>query len=218
MTDDAAARWNTRYRGLETEASSAALELRPPASLRRLEPFLPAPTVAVDLAGGNGGGALWLAERGFDPVLVDVSDVALTQASDVAALRSLPLRTACVDLAGWPLATILDEVPADVGLVTCFHYLNRALLSSIGAGLPPGAVFMAAIATETNLERNARPSARFLLKPGELAALVLGDGSPGTELEVLHSNEGWTDTGHHEAELVVRRSGASTSVAHTLNP
>jgi hypothetical protein len=211
MTDDAA-RWNTRYRAA-AEETGGALSLTPPAALCRNAQHLPTTGLAVDLAGGNGGGALWLAERGLDTVLVDVSEVALAQAAEAAANRSLALVTACVDLADRPLTDVVDEVTAagvvasgqTIDLITCFHYLDRTLLASVVDGLPSGAIFMAAIATVTNQERNARPSARFLLQPGELAALVVGSDDASTQLDVLHRHEGWNDTDHHEAELVVRR-------------
>jgi hypothetical protein len=59
---------------------------------------------------------------------------------------------------------------------------------------------VAAVATTTNLERHRRPPARFLLDPGELARLVVGDRA--SRLRVHHRREGWADD-RHRAEIAV---------------
>lgn len=208
------ARWNARYKGVTPH-------VRPPEALRRLAEFLPDAGLAIDLAGGTGGGALFMAARGLPSVVVDVSDVAISQAGQQAARAAAPVSSLRLDIAEATMADLLSdpalttligdqavagsgaEVGAGVGIVTCFHYLQKRLLRSVADGLPPGARFMAAIATTINLERNERPSARFLLKPGELRRLVAPDGED--RLTVLHDEEGWHDGDHHEAELVVER-------------
>jgi hypothetical protein len=193
-------RWNERYRERDAEAPGA--EVHPPSPLVRMATMLPPGGVAVDLAGGDGGGALFLAERGFATTLVDVSDVALERAARLAEHRHLELRTERFDLAGLGLGRVLELLgPPPPDVVTCFHHLQRPLLASVADDLPPGALFLAAIATTTNLERHERPPARFLLEPGELVELVVGDGS---QLQVLHRREGWADD-RHRAEIVVRR-------------
>lgn len=170
--------------------------------------------MAVDLAGGNGAGALWLAGRGFTSVLVDVSDVALAVAADRALANGVDLRTHRLDLAGLTLGSVLDRLPDGpaVSVIGCFHYLNRGLLASVADDLPPGATFLASIATVTNLERHTKPSARFLLEPGELHQLVTGVGHSdhGSDLTVIHHFEGWNTDGTNEAEIVVRRTRHSS--------
>lgn len=193
-------RWNDRYR--EREAEDPSAEVGPPAPLPRLATMLPPGGTAVDLAGGDGGGAIFLAEHGFDTTLVDVAEVALERAARRAEHLNLALRTERMDLAGLRLGQVLDRLgPPPPDVVTCFHHLQRPLLASVAQDLPPGSLFLAAIATRTNLERHDRPPARFLLKPGELFELVAGDGSA---LQVLHRREGWADD-RHRAEIAVRR-------------
>ncbi len=214
-------RWNDRYR---EQANRVAAEtdgrdgdqpddrLAPPRALSTLGRHLPDTGTAVDLAGGTGDAALTYARSGLRAVLVDVSDVAL----DVARSRSDALDTNLVavqlDLTDLNLAAAIDAVVAagatePVTAVSCYHYLNRPLLASVADQLPVGAVFLAAIATVTNLERNERPSGRFLLERGELHELVVGSPTGSVSpLEVLHWSEDWNDGGHHEAVLAVRRS------------
>lgn len=202
---DDRSRWNARY-----QDQTATTELpSPPGALVRYGHHLPEAGVGLDLAGGRGGGALWLARRGLQAVLVEVSDVAIELAAEAARAADLALKTVQLDFTGLTLGQILDRTEgsgntAPVRAVTCFHYLQRELLGSVARDLPVGATFMAGIATTTNLERNPRPSARFLLQPGELEQLVTGD-QRAPRLEILHSEEGWDDSDHHEAVLVVRR-------------
>ena len=198
-------RWNERYEARAGARSSSGDDLAPapPAPLRRLAGVLPRQGRAVDLAGGDGGGGLLLAERGLDTIVVDVSDVGLQQAAAFATSRELPLRTVVLDLAGRRLGQALERAGASSpSVVTCFDYLDRDLLASVPADLPAGCRFVAAIATTTNLERHRRPSARYLLRPGELAGLVGGSGR--RSLAVLHRREGWADD-RHRAEIVVER-------------
>lgn len=210
---DDRAKWNERYRrraGAERRSEGGggdptAEDVVPPPALVRLARFLPGAGRAIDLAGGRGDGALFLARRGLAATVVDISDVALAQAAERAAAMGLAVETVNADLGSADLATVLDLAAGSgppPAVITCFRYLQRRLLASVGRDLPPGSRFIVAVATTANLERHARPSARFLLEPCELDELVVAGHR---DLQVLHRSEGWTPTGHHEAELVVRR-------------
>jgi SAM-dependent methyltransferase len=178
-------RWNERY-----EAEQGV----PPPSpwLESLDPLLPRRGRALDAGGGSGRNALWLAARGLDVTLADVSDVALDRAREEARARGLPLAIARVDLE--------EEAPppGPWDLVVCLYFLHRPLLAALPAILAPGGLLVVAHATRRNLERHARPGPRHVLEEGELAGLVRG-------VEVLRSEEGWLEGGRHEARLVARR-------------
>ena len=74
-------RWNARY--LE-EA-----ETPPPSPfLLALDGVLPRRGRALDVAGGSGRNALWLARRGLDVTLADVSDVAERKLEAIRAYKS----------------------------------------------------------------------------------------------------------------------------------
>lgn len=201
-------RWNDRYRARETEHPSAAPNAQPPAApapLLRLRSLLPTSGRAVDLAGGDGGAALFLADRGLSVTVVDVADVALDRVRAFTDGTDPAVTTARLDLSGRPLAEVLDAVgPPAPALVTCTNYLDRILLASVADGLPAGARFAAAIATTANLERHDRPTPRFLLAPGELEELVVGRAAG--RLRLLHRREGWAED-RHRAELVVEAVG-----------
>lgn len=178
-------RWNRRYRdeGAITEPSSF---------VEVLAPHLPAGGRALDVAGGGGRHALWLAGRGFDVTLVDVSDEGVALARRRAAAADLMVRAERLDLESQPL----PAGPWDVMLV--FHYLQRDLFPALREALAPGGVLAAAIATRRNLERHDRPPAEYLLDEGEAPGLAAG-------LEVVSYTEGWGDEGRHEARLIARR-------------
>jgi trans-aconitate methyltransferase len=77
--------------------------------------------LAVDLGGGQGRHALYLASLGFDVELVDLSETALAQAQRSASGAGLPLRTRCSNIAFY-------QPPAEVKVVVAalvFHLPAR---------------------------------------------------------------------------------------------
>jgi tellurite methyltransferase len=153
--------------------------------------LLPRSGQALDIAGGTGRNALWLAENDWEVTIADVSDVALKLAADRATELDLLLTTMLGDLSTGPL----PGGPWD--LVMVFHYLDRALLPRIESVLKPGGALVGALATATNLERNDRPPFPYLLEDGELPSLL-------GELKLLEYEEGWLDD-RHDARFVARR-------------
>lgn len=153
--------------------------------------LLPDAGRALDVAGGTGRNAIWLAQRGWDVTIADISDVALVFALERAASLHVPLETSLTDLGNEPL----PEGPWD--LVTLFHYLDRDLLMAVVGALRPGGALIGALATVSNLERNDRPPLPYLLEDGELPGLM-GD------LELVRYEEGWQDD-RHDARFVARK-------------
>jgi tellurite methyltransferase len=183
-------RWNERH--------SRELRGEPSPFVTSLDGLLPRRGLALDAGGGAGRHALWLARRGLDVALADVSDVALGLAADVAGREGLALRTLRIDL---------EEAPFPAGpwdVVVCTYFLHRPLFDAFPSALAPGGWLVFAHATRTNLERNPRPGPRHLLEDGELRTLVRG-------LEVVRCEEGWFEEGRHEARLVARRPAPGPS-------
>lgn len=175
-------KWETRYR----EGRGYGGE--PDPFLDEAAAWLPRTGRALDLAGGMGRHAAWLAAHGFEVTLADISAAALTQAAERADLEGWRLETLEVDLD--------DSFPAgpwDVVLVS--RFLVRAHLGALVASLAPGGWLVLVHPTRRNLERHDKPSLEWLLEPGELA-----EGVPG--LATVHHDEGWTDRGRHEIRYV----------------
>ena len=148
----------------------------------------------MDVAGGAGRHAVWLAEQGLTVTLADISRVALDRAERLAAERQVALITAHRDLE----ADGLPTGPWDVILI--HHFLDRPILAAAVNALEQGGVLIFCQPTLRNLERHERPGSQFLLGEGELAEMVSG-----WPLEVLLLDEGWGTDGRHEARLVGRR-------------
>ena len=129
---------------------------------------------------------------GLDVTVADVSDVGLIQATQRCLAEDLKISTIEIDLE-------TESIPAGRwDVITVANYLQRDLFESLVDHLAEDGVIGVVIATETNLERNERPSRGFLLDRRELPALIPG-------VETLHVSESWRDNGRHEAHFVGRR-------------
>jgi len=186
MDEGVRERWDRRWaRGCHSDGE-------PPDWLEEIEAFGSAGGRALDIASGAGRVALWLARRGFEVAATDVSAVALARCRAAVEAEKLAVQSLEIDLESQPL----PRGPWDV--ITCFHYMQREIFPDLRAALSLGGLLVAEIATRRNLERNQRPSARFLLELGELRRLL-------APLEVVHYCEGWFE-GYHVARGVARRS------------
>lgn len=183
-------RWNTRW-----QERSAEGQPRPPSAwIVSLDWIFPRRGRALDLAGGAGRHALWMARRGLDVTIADVSEVGLDLARRAARAAGLALSTVEVDFGDGPV----PRGPWDA--VVVYHYLQRSLFAGIAAELAPGGLFAFCHPTLANLERHAQPGPRFLLDPGEAPLLIERAG-----LEIVSSTEMWSESGRHEARVVSRR-------------
>lgn len=188
MTDRERDEWNQRYRdGSHTRTDPDPLLVA--AYGDYISPLQPAPGHALDLAGGPGRHALWLAERGWSVDLIDISAAALAR----AAARSPKLHTIQHDLS--------DGLPphlARYDLILNFFFLERPLFTEIPALLAPGAILIFKTYTELQpvLSHGASPShPMHLLQRNELLRAFSG-------LELLFYRETVTEKG--TAELIAR--------------
>jgi 2-polyprenyl-3-methyl-5-hydroxy-6-metoxy-1,4-benzoquinol methylase len=179
-------KWNDKY------LASSGPATQPSPLITALEPHLPETGRALDIAGGAGRHAIWLARRGLQATLVDVAQAGLRIAEQRAAETGVSLTTLELDLeqAAFPAG------PWD--LLLSSHYLQRSLFPLYPEQLSPGGILICLQPTLTNLERHPKPSARFLLQPKELPGLV-------PDLEILHYREGWLEGNRHEAILAARK-------------
>ena len=132
---EASSFWNNRYAGQDfifgTEPNSFLAEK---ASLIQSGPVL-------CLGEGEGRNAVHLAALGHAVTAVDLSEVGLTKARQLAATRGLKIETVAADLATYEI-----EHGKWSGVVSIFLHLppelRRRLLAEVARGLAPGGVFV----------------------------------------------------------------------------
>jgi len=190
MEDNARVEWDRRY----SEGSHRSLTPDPfllSAYEDFVAPTFPKPGLALDLAGGVGRHALFLAERGWDVTLMDISKTGLAEARQQAEQRKLRITFEQRDLTDGLLpATAFD-------LILVFFYLERSLFPQIAAALKPGGILLYKTYTREQLRLGGGPThPMHLLESNELLRAFAG-------LRILHYHESIRDKA--VAELVARR-------------
>lgn len=161
---------------------------------------------ALDIAGGAGRNAVWLAERGWRVKLIDISDVALRMAREKfevmkkassakpknSSVRKASIRTEIVDL-----NSISHLGTEEYDLLVVFYFLRRELFPAISRALKPGGTLIYRTYTIDRMKVPGGPSdPKYLLQPNELLHAFPG-------LRVLHYRE--MLQGKAAAELVGRK-------------
>lgn len=166
------------------------------------------PGRALDVAGGAGRHALWLAEQGWQVELIDISDVAIELARKNIASRLNGVLTHS-PIAKRIVTRIQDlETGASLAeeaydLILVFFYLERSLFPALISALRPGGVLLYKTYTLEQLRFGGGPRhPMHLLKPNELLQAFCS-------LRVLHYHETIHDRG--VAELVATKDGLATN-------
>ncbi len=173
-------KWNARYAG-----GAYGTLTRPSALLARWLGHLgvpgPAPR-AVDIAGGRGRNALFLARRGWRVDAVDISRVALEHLRAAAYAEGLPVRCAERDLE--PTSSGLDAFEGPrYDLALMIRYTDTPLVEALPRILAPGGHLIAEMHLQTDAAVAGPRSPRFRVAAGELR-------KAGTALELLYYHEG----------------------------
>jgi SAM-dependent methyltransferase len=184
--------WNKKYR----EAPEAWLEpdpFLPRVFSEYIRPLL-ASGSALDLAGGAGRHAIWLAKQGWEATLIDISETGVEQARRNAGALASQIHFVVDDLTGFAASQTQFEV------VMAFFYLERKIFPEIVKAIRPGGLLVYKTLTMAQLKLAGGPKdPAHLLEEDEL--LRLADG-----LEVLHYRE---EVGKKAtAELVARKRTA----------
>lgn len=184
-------KWNEKYE------KTAPSDLAPSQLLPTLDDILPRHGRALDVAGGAGRNATWLARRGLQVTIADIADGGLAKAQQLARQNNVALDTVQTDLEQDPFP------PGPWDLIVSFLFLWRPLFHAYPQHLAPGGLLVVAQPTRSNLQRHDKPPERFLLEDGELPSLV-------PRLEIVQYREGWLEDGRHDALLVARRNSTGT--------
>ena len=87
---------------------------------------------ALDIASGEGRNAVFVAEKGYETLAVDVSTTGLKKAHALADEKGVAIETCVADLDNWKI----EQNAFD--LILCFNFLDRKILPSIKSALKPG--------------------------------------------------------------------------------
>ena len=178
--------WDQRYTTEGVRSTEAA------AFLVEVADRFPPGARILDVGGGSGRNAVWLARRGHRVTVVDIS------------AQGLRLAITAADEAGVDIATIMDDLdnaplpPGPWDVIVDFHFFKRHLFPLFKEVLRPGGLLVFCQATVKNLERNERPPRPYLLEQGEGWDLLAG-------FELVIAREGWTVEERHEFEALAQR-------------
>lgn len=189
MEGDEKTLWNRKY----SEGSHRSLEPDPLLVSTYTEFLQDArPGKALDVAGGVGRHALWLAERGWQAKLVDVSEIGIELARQNTRQRNVTIETEVLDLNHVP-----ELGQEEYDLVIVFFYLQRELFPALIAALKPGGFLIyKTYSTEQRRFSGGPTHPLHLLEPNELLRAF-------SSLRVLHYHE--TVSGKGVAELVASK-------------
>jgi tellurite methyltransferase len=191
MELDEKASWNKKY----SEGSHSSLD-PDPFLVSAYDEFLfdTTPGLALDIAGGVGRHAIWLAQHGWRVKLLDIAEVGIKQAEKNAkrAGTSRSISTEVCDL-----NTMHDLGRERYDLVVVFFFLQRELFPALLAALKPGGTLIYKTYTTEQKTFGTGPShPMFLLEPNELLDAF-------STMRVLHYHETISQKGL--AELVARK-------------
>ncbi len=144
--------------------------------------LLPPGGKVLDVACGRGRHALLLASAGFEVHAIDRDPKAIEFVRTTAERLRLSVTCEVVDLETSPA----PGLPAGCDAVLVFNYLHRPLVPALRAALKPGGRLFYETFTTQQAERGHPKNPAFLLRAGELPALM-------APLAVLRSREGEVD-------------------------
>jgi SAM-dependent methyltransferase len=184
-------KWNRRY--LEgTHGKLLPDPLLIDAFDRYIEPIFPDAGVALDIAGGTGRHAIFLAEKGWKVRLIDIAEAGISSARENAGSLANRIDFRVEDL------TRFDGSRESYELIIVFFFLRREMFPELVKSLKPGGLLIYKGYTRGQTKFGGGPTnPDHLFGENELLDSF-------RELQVLHYAELIRDCG--QAELVARKS------------
>lgn len=151
-------KWDAIYSKKMTEPSTALV-------LKQNQHLLPSNGVALDLACGQGGSALFLAEKGLTVSAWDSSLVATEQLAASAKEKSVSIDIQVRDV-------ILDPPEASsLDVLVVSYFLERSLCPQLINALKPNGVLFYQTYCQDKVKQEGPRNPDFLLKDNELLSL-----------------------------------------------
>jgi tellurite methyltransferase len=183
-------KWNQRYlEGTHGTLPPDALLIQ--AFERYIEPLFPHAGVALDIAGGTGRHAIFLAEKGWRVRLTDIAEAGIENARKNAGGLASRIEFGVEDL------TRFDGSRESYDLITNFFFLRREMFGELVKALKPGGLLIYKGYTRHQAKFGGGPTnPEYLLAENELLDAF-------RDLQVLHYAELIRDCGL--AEFVGRK-------------
>jgi SAM-dependent methyltransferase len=168
-------------------------------------PLFPQGGSALDLAGGAGRHAIWLAKQGWDVTLIDISETGVAEARQNAGPLASHMHFVVDDLTRFKASQtqIGGRPDARFEVVMAFFYLQRNIFPEMVKAMRPGGMLVYKTYTAAQAKPAGDPrNPAHLLEPGELLQLA-------RELRVLHYREVVSENA--TAELVAWKENPGTT-------
>jgi tellurite methyltransferase len=190
-------KWNQRYVD-GTHGTLIPDPLLIEAFEQYIEPLYPTPGCALDVAGGPGRHAIFLAEKGWKVTLIDIAEAGLANARRNAETLDQHIEFLCADL------TQLLTAGLSYDLILVFYFVRRPIFKKLINALNPGGLLVYKGYLRTRSQSGGGPSnPDFYFEENELLHSF-------SELRVLHYRELTRNCG--TAEFVGRKPGCPRSL------
>ena len=174
-SEEQRAHWDLKY-----EQGLTSLIQPDPFFISAYEQFVdqsfPSAGTALDLAGGLGRHALWLASRNWRVTVVDLSDVAIGKLSKAALKLKVNLDLLVGDAAEYKFERARFDV------IVLFYHLDRNLFCKMVSALKPGGLLICKMSLQWDSDGRLAAVNADLLGRNELPSRV-------PELHVLYQEE-----------------------------
>ena len=173
--DERRTHWDLKY-----EQGLPSLEKPDPFYLSAFDQFVaklfPNGGPALDLAGGIGRHALWLAKRNWQVTVVDVSEVAIRKLDQKARQLNLTLDLFALDAKEYCFK------PAVFDLIVMFYHFDRDICPRVLSTLKPGGFLICKSSLSWDSYEGAAPVSIRPLERSEILSALPG-------LQVMHHQE-----------------------------
>jgi SAM-dependent methyltransferase len=167
--------WDLKY-----EQGLPSLEKPDPFYLSVFDQFVagqfPNGGTALDLAGGIGRHALWLAKRNWQVTVVDISQVAIRKLGQKAQQLDLRLELFALDAKEYPFK------PAVFDLIVMFYHFDRDICPKVLSTLKTGGILICKSSLSWNCYEGTAPVSVRPLEKSEILSMLPG-------LQVMHHQE-----------------------------
>ena len=165
--DEQRSQWDTKY-----EHGLPSLEKPDPFFLSAFDQFVADPFpnggTALDLGGGIGRHALWLAKRNWQVTVVDISEVAIRKLDQKARQLDLTLDLFALD------AREYQFKPACFDLIVMFYHFDRAICPSVLSTLKPSGLLICKSSLSWDFYERSDPLSIRPLTRNEILSMLPG--------------------------------------------